>query len=80
MTPGKQAVMRGNLRHIIEVYIKGCTPGTDLNTHRLARQFSNGRRSVTASSVSQYIKEYSNLQRTGSCEWRVIGCQKTVRS
>ena len=78
MTPGKRAVMSGNLRRIIEVYVKGCMPGTDLNTHTLARQFSNGRRSVTSKSVSGFIKEYPYLQRTGSCEWRVIGCQQTV--
>jgi hypothetical protein len=72
MTPGKQAVMRGNLRRLIEVYVQGCTIGTKLNTHKLARRFSNRRRFVTPHSISKFLYERMDLERTGWNEWVVI--------
>ena len=72
MTPGKQAVMRGNLRRLIGVYVQGCTVGKKLNTYTLARQFSNRRRFVTPHSISKFLYERMDLKRIGWNEWVVI--------
>jgi hypothetical protein len=61
------------LRDLVDLYVRGCMPGTRINAHKLVRKFSNRNRCLTPLRISLFLRERADLKHEAVNEWIVVG-------
>jgi hypothetical protein len=72
MSGGDRIKTNKNLRARIELYVRGCQPGTSIDGCNLARQLSDRRRNITPLRVSALLREREGLRHDARNKWIVV--------